>query len=701
MGRMTVSSHGYAPILAVLVACGGGSGAHETGDGGDAGHSDASKDSGHADASVTPPDGGVQEAAHDSGSPESGSSSWSGILAPSRAIDWSQAGVIGGIPSSTWTQCGTTIAPYGTSAAPASPTIINAAISACPPNTYVQLGAGTFYLSSGILIEGHDDVEVRGMGASATFLVFSAADPCQGASATICFASSDINWAGGPSNGGVDWTASSYAPKATTISLASVPNLKVGNPIILDQTDATSDEGAVLVAQSTSGGNPYTAPGSPGPYSLQGANGARTGRGQVQIVTVTQCDGSSTAGHSCASGSNITISPGLYMPTWNAANTPQAWWATNPVKNVGIQDVSIDDTNVSWSVGSGSAITFFNALGGWARGVRTVDTSRNVVWAYYSAHLTMRDNYSWLSRNSTSTSYGFECYTSSDDLVENNIFEAIVGPLTINGSCEGLAMGYNFSILGFYTSSAGYVMPMSNLHGINADLNLYEGNIGSLVSGDDFHGTHNLDTMFRNYLMGNYPSCTNSPAGTPYASATFAPCMYDQVPVQLMAFSRFFNVVGNVLGEPGVQTSYQSGDAPIYSLGNGDSSGTVTVPTDPVTPQTLMRWGNYDTVNAAAQWSSSEVPSSLTGSQAPYSNAVPTNHALPASFYHSSKPSWWPSAKPWPLIGPDVTGGNLPGLAGHANTNPAEDCFLNVMKAQSDGTGGPYTFDASTCYGPP
>jgi len=30
---------------------------------------------------------------------------WSGIISPSRAINWSNAGVIGGIPDASWAQC--------------------------------------------------------------------------------------------------------------------------------------------------------------------------------------------------------------------------------------------------------------------------------------------------------------------------------------------------------------------------------------------------------------------------------------------------------------------------------------------------------------------------------------------------------------------------------------------------------------------
>jgi len=610
---------------------------------------------------------------------------WSGVLAPSRAIDWSKAGVPGGIPSGSWTQCGATIAPYGSSGSPASPAAINNAIAACAPNTYVQLGSGTFYLSSGILVSSHNNVEIRGMGANSTFIVFYGANSCQGVYADICFQSSDVNWNNGPSNGPVSVTGT-LSKGSTTITLASVPNLQVGNPIILDQLDDTTDSGFVLVCSST------TSP----VCSLQNNSGPeRSGRQQNQYVTVTQCDGNSTIGHACSSGSNITISPGLWMPNWTSGKSPQAWWATNPILNVGIRNISLDHTASLTTPGSGAGIVFFNGLNGWVVGVRSIAASRAHVDAYESAHITVRDSYFFLARYSTSTSYGFECYGGSDDLVENNIFQAIAGALTISGGCSDVVLGYNFDIMNFYTSAAGWVMPMSNPHAVNDNI-LYEGNVGSSIAADVFHGTHNFDTVFRNYLAGNLPSCTNSPFGTGYLSATFAACSSDQIPIQLYSYSRMFNVIGNVLGQSGVQNGYQSGSAAIYSLGNGDTdpNTSVTVPSDPNVAATLMRWGNYDTVHAAVQWNSSEVPSGI----AQFANAVPSSQALPASFYYGSKPSWWPSGKPWPAIGPDVSGGNIGGLAGHAYTNPAEDCYLNVMGGAANGTGGPYPFNAASCY---
>jgi hypothetical protein len=236
---------------------------------------------------------------------------------------------------------------------------------------------------------------------------------------------------------------------------------------------------------------------------------------------------------------------------------------------------------------------------------------------------------------------------------------------------------------------------------------LWEGNEGTGFDGDVFHGTSGLNTIFRNRASGWEPGKTNGTAA-----------------VELMAYNRMDNFIGNVLGQPSYTTNYQlqlgaGTAATVYDLGAGDTEGSVTIPNDSLVASTLMRWGNYDVVNASVQWNSVEVPSGLSS----YANPVPSNHTLPASFWSASKPSWWPSAKPWPVLGPDVSGGNM-GLcsggtyagvaatssgqctggtlatayAGHVNTIPAMDCFLTTMSGPPDGSGSALTFNASSCY---
>lgn len=618
------------------------------------------------------------------------SAPWAGILSPTRAIDWSKAGVVGGVPART-TICAT-LNPGASSAQ------INSAISSCPPGQTVFLNAGTYSGLSSLNFTGHPNVTLRGAGADQTILVFTGGS-C-GAAALICFESSDINWKGTPSNL-VNWTAG-YAPGTTVITLASVPNLKVGNPIILDQLDDTEngcDTGGVLVTQQNSTCASPISPGIAGPFSLEGNFGGpqRTNGGirqQEQIVVVAGCNGSTTPGFACI-GTNVqvTISPALYMPNWRASQSPQAWWATNPAMGDGIEDLTIDGTNA----GSNPPVEMFNSVNTWVKGVRIIDAYRSHVRLEYATHATIRDSYFFINQAAIPTNYGFECYSGSDSLVENNIYHAVTGPLLLNGACEGNVIAYNFTINQYYTGSAGWNTAASSEHTAGNEFNLYEGNTFNLIDGDVFHGTHHFNTTFRNRIAGDQPVCYSS--GASYATSTYAPCNNNRIALQFRSFTRFHNAIGNVLGTTGIHTGYQGGgDRSIYAIGNGNSNGKVTVPGDPNVGTTLMRWGNYDTFNAAVTFSSAEVPSALTGVQAPFSNPVPSSQGLPASFFLNAKPSWWPAAKPWPAIGPDVTGGNVSGVSGHAYTIPAQDCYLSTMGGPVNGTGPVLTFNASKCY---
>src|SRR2546430_16127676 len=81
---------------------------------------------------------------------------WSGILDPSRAIDWRNVGIPGGIPNRT-TICASLNA--GATAAQ-----INSAIASCPSGQVVFLSAGVFNLSAGIDFGGKSNVTLRGAG---------------------------------------------------------------------------------------------------------------------------------------------------------------------------------------------------------------------------------------------------------------------------------------------------------------------------------------------------------------------------------------------------------------------------------------------------------------------------------------------------------------------------------------------------------
>jgi hypothetical protein len=204
---------------------------------------------------------------------------------------------------------------------------------------------------------------------------------------------------------------------------------------------------------------------------------------------------------------------------------------------------------------------------------------------------------------------------------------------------------------------------------------LHEGNEGTAFEGDDVHGSHNFVTAFRNYFIGWEPGKTEQTN-----------------PVKLYAFNRYMNLAGNVLGKAGYHTGYEwniSGageNTSIYSLG----SDTINGPSDALVKTTLLRWGNYDVATGTARFQASEVPSGLSA----YANPVPATQTLPASFYRSTRPTWWGTVIPWPAIGPDVTGG--PGPGGHVHKIPAHVCFDSTSQ-----TNGILNFNAAACYPSP
>jgi len=176
---------------------------------------------------------------------------WSGILDPSRAIDWSGAGVPGGIPNRT-TQCGPTIDVSGDTTGAQDVTNVNAALQNCytQPNTVVQLGAGTFYNCGGFTFgspqntNGYakivNNVTLRGAGPLNTIVKVI----CPGQQEKRGYANAigmSGNIAYTPSITyplSHKWTAG-YAKGSTLLTLDSVSGLATGMIVILDQRNSS------------------------------------------------------------------------------------------------------------------------------------------------------------------------------------------------------------------------------------------------------------------------------------------------------------------------------------------------------------------------------------------------------------------------------------------------------------------------------
>ena len=566
------------------------------------------------------------------------------VIDASRRIDWSRAGVTDGIPNRS-TICAT-LNPGSTAAQ------INSAIAACPAGQVVKLNAGTYNLSSGIDFNAKSNVTLRGAGADQTFLVFTAGVTCGGMGGDVCFRGAQLNNTDSPGNT-ANWTGG-YAPGTSSITLSSTANLRAGSLLMLDQLDDSSDGGEIFVCQAA------------GVCSTDGPGGAgRNGRAQQQIVKVTG-----------VSGNTVNITPGIYMPNWRSSQSPGAWWSSGlPIVGSGMEDLSVNHAG-SPSVRSG--IYFFNAYDCWIRNVRSLNSNRNHVWLYQSAHVTIRDSYFYGTLNAASQSYGVEAYMTSDSLVENNIFQHITAAVMVGGSTTGSVFAYNFAIDDYYAVSPSWMQASYYMHAAGNSFLLWEGNEGPGTNSDTVHGTADFVTLFRNVLAGWEPGKTQQ-----------------TVAVHIYAYNRYYNVLGNVLGRSGYHNRYESappsgtnGHTSIYTIGWSGNGGTTagSIPNDTRVKNTLFRWGNYDVVTNAVQWTAAEVPSGLTR----FSNPVPSSQALPSSLYLSSRPPWW-GGMPWPPIGPEITGGD--NANGHAYQTPARICYDSSSR-----TGGILNFNAARCY---
>lgn len=670
---------------------------------------------------------------------------WSGVISNSRATDWTQAGIPGGIPSGSWTQCGATIAPYGSSGSPASPsTIINAlnhkgtGYTSCTANQYVLLGAGDFYLNGGIRTVGVSNQELRGSGPTQTRLHFSGGSTCQGGNGTclIGFESSDNTYSSGKPTS-YNWTAG-YTQGSTSITLSSSASIQVGTMVVLDQCD-TGYSGASCSGSATDNGNLFNC-GDP----FNGLSGcsfnaplsgtARPHRFQQEMATVASCSPSCNNSGS----TTITLAEPLHHVNWASGQTPQAWFI-QPAKYVGVTNLEIDGTSASYSSAT-TGLSFSNDDYFWARNVTFNSLPNITLWIIQSEHGDIESNYIYNSGQSSATSDNSAInWFGSNNLIANNICQNCHLAMIGNGPNSGNVIAYNYFING-YTGNDTIFGAIWDGHSNGADYNLYEGNVVNQIFQDQPHGTHLMETFYRNLFTG-WESCANGNCG----SNTFK--AGDLVGVEDLSFNRYENYIANVVGTPGVHTLGYTYSSPMYfsysgsglgypwNLGSGNSNGTSggyaggPIPIDPKVASTTMRWGNWDAYNSSIQWNSSEVPSGI----AAYPNAIPTSKctsssSCPASFYYSSRPSWWNSSIPFPAIGPDVSSGNVgqcsgtlntrgqyAGVAatssaqcsgaslktawgGHVNAIPSMACYLATLNGPPDGTGGMLAFDANNCF---
>jgi hypothetical protein len=643
--------------------------------------------------------------------------SWSTFLHPSRAVDWTSAGF--SVPHYT-VNCSTqpSLTPNSLGAAAANTAAIESALASCDAtHNVVNIPAGTFYVASWTYGSQGKQV-VRGAGPKSTYIYLTDTVPCTGLQLGPCMVSSPYSYSGSaavlppPDGSGTQqcsWTAG-YAQGTTTITLNSCGGTPPTNSLlILDQANDTSDTGGVYICDVTTTGCTIEPNNEYASHTGRLIGGAYYS--QTQVVRVTGVSGSGGGPYT------VTISPGVYFNNIRSGRTPSAWW-TGSVQNDGIEDMTLDH---SLAVGN-TAIAMFDCYQCWVKNVRSLYGGRDHVFLYQSLGSVIQDSYFYESQSHGSQSYGIELSLTSGALVVNNIFQKVTNPIMFaQGTGSVIAYNYGtqegFSNENAQTADAG--------HDSGNGMNLFEGNnwFGTWV--DISWGSSSTTTLFRNQLRGWQSGKTNY-----------------TMPFSASSWNRGFSLVGNVLGQPGFHSTYESystsstagvngggtANTSVYVLGwsgNSSPAGCTTPPVcDPLVRSTLMRWGNWDVASGVTKWDSTEAsPGSVPYLGANFSSGYFSGlaHDLPASLYYASKPSWWPKTTAWPAIGPDVSSGNLGKCSGtyagaqgtnsaqcaggtlsgawasHAAAIPAQECYIN-MGGLPDGSGSVLTFDATACY---
>jgi len=494
---------------------------------------------------------------------------WSGILDPSRAIDWSSAGIPGGIPSRTvvctnWyngpgapspglgnsgdyyfrNDVGHASAEYKklagiwTTTGNEFTTDVNSALSACPSNDVVYLNSGTYFVSGNISVPSN--VVLRGAGANLTILNAngSSGTVVIVGSATAPSISNSVSITGGATGG------------STSITVSNSNGITVGKYLLITELN---NQASYSVATGSEGSCTWC-------DGSIGWNGTRV-RGQIVEVE-------------SVSNNTITISPGLYgsysnaLPGWtpntsyplnsfinpaqssshsyqqtvNNYNSPYTCTTGSTAPNFPTNGSSVNDGTCTWkdigatttslplatpftaakyagvenlqvyanNTGYGANFAMVDCAYCWISGVEgnyTDGDHAQVDWSYRGDILDSYFSNAYLHTPGSSDSDLVLRNKSSAMLVQNNIFERLHVSIMLEWGAAGNVIGYNYSLGAFDTNAANAVLGGIDLHGAHPQFNLFEGNVLTAVGSDSTWGSHANNTSFREYLVGTTKAC--------------------------------------------------------------------------------------------------------------------------------------------------------------------------------------------------
>ena len=514
------------------------------------------------------------------------------VIPSDRIIDWSQIGVVGGIPDRQIIY--TSLKPGATAAQ------INAAITDCPANQVVYLNAGNYNLTATISLKS--DMTLRGAGPDSTVLIF------------IADLERNLSIYGGRTdgtNGGID-IVSGHTKGSSQLMLSNASDFVPNNYVYISELN---DPSLPVVVSNTNG--------KCGWCGIYGTNGTRA---RLQLSKVTS-----------VSGNTITISPPMFY-TFSGANAPQALKVeATYVKYAGIENLTVKNAGTTLTT-SRKGIEIQGAANCWVRNVKIEKGGKRGIDIWFDVfHNEIREClFSGVIDQKSSDNYALQIENGTGNLIENNIFSNTAnGILTV--SAAGNVFGYNYMHGVHRTNvSSTWFWPDTWTHGGHSSFNLWEGNDETALEWDYYWGSNSHNLAFRNRFHGRDTTLS-----------------YDLAKLQTVGTilnypdNNYMSELGNVLGTSGFhnkyeETEYRTVSRPIWVTVRS-AFGTTTDKGF----NTMLRHMNYDYYTNSVKHCGDEGEPGCQGGDG--------STILPASLYLLQKPAWFGNV-PWPPIGPDVVG---------------------------------------------
>jgi PKD repeat protein len=498
---------------------------------------------------------------------------------------------------------------------------INSAIQACPVGHYVYLPAGTYLLTGQMKIKSGVSVVGAGPGQTILNVGFSAGAYAGAISFDNTNTMSYNDWSSNTNTSGYNQAMTGgFGKGQTQITVASGTNYTVGGSVMLDEANDT-DVGV-------------TYHGYGGDCTWVGGGGTR-GMTECRIITA-------------KNGNVLTLNEPTYW-NWRSGLLPTVHQISSaPIKDAGVESLTIHFTTANesnWYNG----IWFGAAYHCWAKKIEVYNWSNFAVRCSFGSvgNEITKCYFHDAAYFSGSEGYCVSCCdgASLNYAYDNIAYHPHVGFVTGSNGGAGNVFAYNVVHQNVH-SNAGWLINDIGSHGIHTYGNLWEGNIDTKVMLDGYWGSGSHNVVFRNRIPreSNVTGIVNGMA----ACADFSLNYYD-------------SWVGNVIGYAGMGGVYeatppsaaaeQGGGCIWYTGASGEGTATSQ---DAKTVSTQIRHGNYDYLTNSTHWTSGE------------------NENLPASFYLTSKPSWFGSCA-WPCFGPDVSG--------YGTSNPAELRWLTYKSS--------------------